>query len=89
MKLETWVSRAVKNLRFDINFIHKFDIADPIDREDELAAGSVILQAMLASFIFIYIIRFKVTAKQMSTIYLVSFLYISINPSASLVLITT
>ena len=34
-KLETWVSRAVKNLRFDINFIHKFDIADPIDREDE------------------------------------------------------
>ena len=38
-------------------------------------------RAMLASFIFVYIIRFKVTAKQMSTIYLVSFLYISINPS--------
>ena len=63
-------------------FINPFlNIWSFIDRDDELAAGSVILQAMLASFIFVYIIRFQVTAKQMSIIYLVSFLYISINPS--------
>ena len=49
--------------------------------EDELAAGGVILQAMLASFIFVYVVRFKVSPKQMSLVYLISFLYISINPS--------
>ena len=52
-----------------------------IQRNDELAAGSVILQAMLASFMFIYIIRFKVSPKQMSSIYLIAFIYISINTS--------
>ena len=52
-----------------------------IERQDELGAGRVILLAMLASFIFIYVIRFKVSPKQMSSIYLISFIYISINTS--------
>ena len=38
-------------------------------------------RAMLAGFIFIYVIRFKVSPKQMSSIYLISFIYISINTS--------
>ena len=63
-------------------FINPFlNIWSFIEREDELAAGSVILQAMLASFIFVYVVRFKVSPKQMSLIYLISFLYISINTS--------
>ncbi len=63
-------------------FINPFlNIWTFIQRNDELAAGSVILQAMLASFIFIYIIRFKVSPKQMSSIYLIAFIYISINTS--------
>ena len=63
-------------------FINPFlNIWTFIRRDDELAAGSVILQAMLASFIFIYVIRFKVSPKQMSSIYLISFIYISINTS--------
>ena len=63
-------------------FINPFlNIWSFIEREDELAAGSVILQAMLASFIFVYVVRFKVSPKQMSLVYLISFLYISINPS--------
>ena len=46
-------------------FINPFlNIWTFIRRDDELAAGSVILQAMLASFIFIYVIRFKVSPKQ-------------------------
>ena len=63
-------------------FINPFlNIWTFIGRDDELAAGSVILQAMLASFIFIYVIRFEVSPKQMSSIYLISFIYISINTS--------
>jgi hypothetical protein len=63
-------------------FINPFlNIWSFIDREDELAAGGVILQAMLASFIFVYVVRFKVSPKQMSLVYLFSFLYISINTS--------
>ena len=63
-------------------FINPFlNIWTFIQRNDELAAGSVILQAMLASFIFIYIIRFKVSPKQMSSIYFIAFIYISINTS--------
>lgn len=63
-------------------FINPFlNIWTFIQRNDELAAGSVILQAMLASFMFIYIIRFKVSPKQMSSIYLIAFIYISINTS--------
>ena len=45
-------------------FINPFlNIWSFIEREDELAAGSVILQAMLASFIFVYVVRFKVSPK--------------------------
>ena len=63
-------------------FVNPFlNIWSFIEREDELAAGSVILQAMLASFIFVYVIRFKVSPKQMSLVYLISFIYISINTS--------
>jgi len=63
-------------------FINPFlNIWSFVEREDELAAGGVILQAMLASFIFVYVVRFKVSPKQMSLVYLISFLYISINPS--------
>ena len=63
-------------------FINPFlNIWTFIQRNDELAAGSVILQAMLASFMFIYVIRFKVSPKQMSSIYLIAFIYISINTS--------
>ena len=63
-------------------FINPFlNIWTFIQRNDELAAGSVILQAMLASFMFIYVIRFKVSPKQMSSIYLIAYIYISINTS--------
>ena len=60
-------------------FINPFlNIWTFIRRDDELAAGSVILQAMLASFIFIYVIRFKVSPKT-NVFDLSYFIYLYIN----------
>jgi hypothetical protein len=46
---------------------------------EELAAGSLFFQALLASMIFVFIIRFKPTKNQIFIMYTVSFLYLSFH----------
>jgi hypothetical protein len=46
---------------------------------EALAGGSVIFQTMLASIVFVYLIRFKPSPTQVGVAYFVSFFYISIN----------
>ena len=46
---------------------------------EALAGGSVIFQTMLASIVFVYLIRFKTSPAQVAITYFVSTCYISIN----------
>ena len=46
---------------------------------EELAAGSLFFQALLASLIFVFIIRFKPTKNQIFMMYTMSFLYLSFH----------
>ena len=46
---------------------------------EELAAGSLFFQALLASMIFVFIIRFKPTKNQIFIMYTMSFLYLSFH----------
>jgi len=46
---------------------------------EALAGGSVIFQTMLASIVFVYLIRFKTSPAQVAIAYFVSTCYISIN----------
>ena len=66
---------------FMTQFINPFldiDLFFYWDWVDRLAAGSVFFNAMLACIVFVYAIRFKVSAKSMGAIYLISFLYLSL-----------
>ena len=66
---------------FMTQFINPFldiDLFFYWDWSDRLAAGSVFFNAMLACIVFVYAIRFKVSAKSMGAIYLISFLYQSV-----------
>lgn len=57
--------------------VQSFWSDQPID--EALSGGSVIFQAMLSSFIFVYLIRFKISPKSMASLFLTSYIYISIN----------
>jgi hypothetical protein len=46
---------------------------------EELAAGSLFFQALLASMIFVFIVRFKPTKNQIFIMYTMSFLYLSFH----------
>ena len=48
---------------------------------EALSGGAVIFQTMLASIVFVYLIRFKASPKQIGFVYFLSFFYISINTS--------
>ena len=49
--------------------------------DDAFAAGTLFFQSMLASIVFVYAIRFKMSPKQMFLLYLLSFLYVSVHAS--------
>ena len=49
--------------------------------DDAFAAGTLFFQAMLASIVFVYAIRFKMTSSQMFLLYFLSFLYVSVHSS--------
>ncbi len=49
--------------------------------DDAFAAGTLFFQAMLASIVFIYAIRFKMTSSQMFLLYFLSFVYVSVHSS--------
>ena len=49
--------------------------------DDAFAAGALFFQAMLASIVFVYAIRFKMTPIQMFSVYFLSFIYISVHAS--------
>jgi len=49
--------------------------------DDAFAAGTLFFQAMLASIVFVYAIRFKMTSSQMFLLYLLSFVYVSVHSS--------
>jgi len=46
---------------------------------DAFAAGTLFFQAMLASIVFVYAIRFKITPSQMFLLYFLSFVYVSVH----------
>ena len=47
--------------------------------DDAFAAGTLFFQAMLASIVFVYAIRFKMTSSQMFLLYFLSFVYVSVH----------
>ena len=47
--------------------------------DDAFAAGTLFFQAMLASIVFVYAIRFKMTPSQMLLLYFLSFVYVSVH----------
>ena len=47
--------------------------------DDAFAAGTLFFQAMLASVVFVYAIRFKITPSQMFLLYFLSFVYVSVH----------
>ena len=47
--------------------------------DDAFAAGTLFFQAMLASVVFVYAIRFKITPSQMFLLYFLSFAYVSVH----------
>tara|TARA_B100001109_G_scaffold112053_1_gene91489 strand:+ start:325 stop:1302 length:978 start_codon:yes stop_codon:yes gene_type:complete len=49
--------------------------------DDAFAAGTLFFQAMLASIVFVYAIRFKTTPSQMFLLYFLSFVYVSVHSS--------
>ena len=49
--------------------------------DDAFAAGTLFFQAMLASIVFVYAIRFKMTTSQMFLLYFLSFVYVSVHSS--------
>ena len=49
--------------------------------DDAFAAGTLFFQAMLASIVFVYAIRFKTTPSQMYLLYFLSFVYVSVHSS--------
>ena len=60
-------------------FIRLFPFYSKDGALEALAGGSVIFQSMLASIVFVYLIRFKPSPFQVGFAYFVSFFYISIN----------
>ena len=49
--------------------------------EDAFAAGALFFQSMLASIVYVYAIRFKMSPKQMFLLYFLSFVYVSVHAS--------
>jgi len=49
--------------------------------DDAFAAGTLFFQSMLASVVYVYAIRFKMSSKQMFLLYFLSFLYVSVHAS--------
>jgi hypothetical protein len=49
--------------------------------DDAFAAGTLFFQSMLASIVYVYAIRFKMSPKQMSLLYFLSFIYVSVHAS--------
>ncbi len=49
--------------------------------DDAFAAGTLFFQAMLASIVFVYAVRFKMTSSQMFLLYFLSFVYVSVHSS--------
>ena len=49
--------------------------------DDAFAAGTLFFQSMLASIVYVYAIRFRMSPKQMFLLYLLSFLYVSVHAS--------
>ena len=49
--------------------------------DDAFAAGTLFFQSMLASIVYVYAIRFKMSPKQMTLLYFLSFLYVSVHAS--------
>ena len=49
--------------------------------DDSFAAGTLFFQSMLASIVYVYAIRFKMSSKQMFLLYFLSFVYLSVHAS--------
>jgi len=49
--------------------------------DDAFAAGTLFFQSMLASIVYVYAIRFKMSSKQMFLLYFLSFVYVSVHAS--------
>ena len=49
--------------------------------DDAFAAGTLFFQSMLASIVYVYAIRFKMSPKQMFLLYFLSFIYVSVHAS--------
>ena len=75
------VGAALSLITFITQFLHPYLNVGAFlwSREEELAAGSLFFQALLASMVFVFIIRFRPTKNQIFIMYTMSFVYLSFH----------
>jgi hypothetical protein len=75
------VGAALSLITFITQFLHPYLNVGAFlwSREEELAAGSLFFQALLASMVFVFIIRFRTTKNQIFIMYTMSFVYLSFH----------
>ena len=76
------VSTIYALVMFITQFLHPYLQYEVFFRyDDAFAAGTLFFQAMLASIVFVYAIRFKTTPVQIFLLYFLSFVYVSVHSS--------
>ena len=75
------IGAALSLITFITQFLHPYLNVGAFlwSREEELAAGSLFFQALLASMVFVFIIRFRTTKNQIFIMYTMSFVYLSFH----------
>jgi len=75
------IGAALSLITFITQFLHPYLNVGAFlwSREEELAAGSLFFQALLASMVFVFIIRFRPTKNQIFIMYTMSFVYLSFH----------
>ena len=76
------VSTIYALVMFITQFLHPYlQYGVFFNYDDAFAAGTLFFQSMLASIVYVYAIRFKMSPKQMFLLYFLSFVYVSVNAS--------
>jgi len=76
------VSTIYALVMFITQFLHPYlQYGVFFSSDDAFAAGTLFFQSMLASIVYVYAIRFKMSPKQMFLLYFLSFVYVSVHAS--------
>ncbi len=76
------VSTIYALVMFITQFLHPYlQFGVFFSSDDAFAAGTLFFQSMLASIVYVYAIRFKMSPNQMFLLYFLSFVYVSVHAS--------